>query len=120
MPPRVAIILLLLGAGCASQPAPRPVALDPSNPAAQEAPSPKLTPLVARSTAPAAPAAPEAPKKEAEPAHDHTGDDTKAKAKVTYVCPMHPEITSPEPGKCPKCGMKLVPKEPPAPSGERK
>jgi hypothetical protein len=25
---------------------------------------------------------------------------------------MHPEVTSDKPGKCPKCGMKLVPKEP--------
>src|SRR2546426_332407 len=26
-----------------------------------------------------------------------------------YTCPMHPEIRSPSPGTCPKCGMKLVP-----------
>lgn len=25
-----------------------------------------------------------------------------------YTCPMHPEIHSPKPGNCPKCGMKLV------------
>ncbi|HET9361509.1 MAG TPA: multicopper oxidase domain-containing protein [Vicinamibacterales bacterium] len=30
-------------------------------------------------------------------------------AAVEYVCPMHPEITSKQPGRCPKCGMKLVP-----------
>src|ERR687891_420395 len=24
-----------------------------------------------------------------------------------YVCPMHPEVVSDEPGKCPKCAMKL-------------
>lgn len=29
---------------------------------------------------------------------------------ITYVCPMHPEVTSDKPGKCPKCGMKLVKK----------
>ena len=28
-------------------------------------------------------------------------------AGVTYTCPMHPEVTSTEPGKCPKCGMNL-------------
>jgi FtsP/CotA-like multicopper oxidase with cupredoxin domain len=28
---------------------------------------------------------------------------------TTYVCPMHPEVVSEEPGKCPECGMKLVP-----------
>src|SRR3989344_5433545 len=26
----------------------------------------------------------------------------------TYICPMHPEVTSDNPGRCPKCGMKLV------------
>jgi hypothetical protein len=29
---------------------------------------------------------------------------------VRYTCPMHPEIVQGEPGSCPKCGMKLVPK----------
>jgi FtsP/CotA-like multicopper oxidase with cupredoxin domain len=29
----------------------------------------------------------------------------------TYACPMHPEVTSTEPGTCPKCGMKLVPSD---------
>lgn len=27
---------------------------------------------------------------------------------VTYTCPMHPEVTSCEPARCPKCGMKLL------------
>jgi FtsP/CotA-like multicopper oxidase with cupredoxin domain len=27
---------------------------------------------------------------------------------VTYACPMHPEVISDEPGRCPKCGMKLL------------
>jgi Cu(I)/Ag(I) efflux system membrane fusion protein len=30
---------------------------------------------------------------------------------ATYQCPMHPEVTSDEPGKCPICGMTLVPIE---------
>src|SRR5215207_8247236 len=29
----------------------------------------------------------------------------------SYVCPMHPEVTSSEPGTCPKCGMRLVPSD---------
>jgi FtsP/CotA-like multicopper oxidase with cupredoxin domain len=27
---------------------------------------------------------------------------------IVYACPMHPEIVSEEPGKCPQCGMKLL------------
>ena len=29
-------------------------------------------------------------------------------AAVAYTCPMHPEVISDTPGKCPKCGMKLL------------
>jgi len=29
----------------------------------------------------------------------------------TYACPMHPEVRSDRPGKCPKCGMDLAPHE---------
>ena len=29
---------------------------------------------------------------------------------MVYTCPMHPEVTSQKPGKCPKCGMDLVKK----------
>jgi P-type Cu2+ transporter len=44
--------------------------------------------------------------------HDHHPEPQKPKASVgigLYVCPMHPEILSPTPGQCPKCGMDLVP-----------
>ncbi len=37
-----------------------------------------------------------------------TGSVLKAPAAV-YTCTMHPDVTSDKPGKCPKCGMKLVP-----------
>ena len=35
--------------------------------------------------------------------------ESEAGSAVTYVCPMHPEVISDEPGKCPVCGMKLLP-----------
>lgn len=34
--------------------------------------------------------------------HTHTMVSKK------YTCPMHPEVVKSKPGKCPKCGMKLV------------
>ena len=37
-------------------------------------------------------------------AHATSHEETTA----IYVCPMHPEVTSVTPGKCPKCGMTLV------------
>jgi hypothetical protein len=37
-------------------------------------------------------------------------DKMKKMAPMDYSCPMHPEVTSNKPGKCPKCGMALVKK----------
>jgi len=34
--------------------------------------------------------------------HKHSASATK------YTCTMHPEVVQSKPGKCPKCGMKLV------------
>ena len=30
-------------------------------------------------------------------------------ARKLYLCPMHPEVRQPNSGKCPKCGMDLLP-----------
>jgi cobalt-zinc-cadmium efflux system outer membrane protein len=55
--------------------------------------------------------------------HDHATTTTKPEQKTTsepktdkeaqavYVCPMHPEVQSNKPGKCPKCGMTLEKKK---------
>ncbi len=30
---------------------------------------------------------------------------------LAYVCPMHPDVSADQPGRCPKCGMKLLARE---------
>jgi Cu+-exporting ATPase len=34
---------------------------------------------------------------------------TGSTAQTKYTCPMHPEVVSDKPGRCPKCGMDLEP-----------
>lgn len=83
------VVLLLVLAACS--PAPAPVASspeDPSNPRAAEG----IDPTLAVRTMPASAAA-------------------SGSAATAYQCPMHPEVTSDHPGRCPKCGMNLVPKK---------
>lgn len=44
------------------------------------------------------------------PIHAHASPATapaSSSAAVVYSCPMHPEVRSASPGKCPKCGMDL-------------
>ena len=46
----------------------------------------------------------------------HEGHNMPAKKEQTttkeiYTCPMHPEVQSDKPGKCPKCGMNLEKKK---------
>jgi hypothetical protein len=35
--------------------------------------------------------------------------DQKPDSGQLYVCPMHPEVRQSTPGKCPRCGMDLLP-----------
>ena len=39
--------------------------------------------------------------------------DFDAPEGAVYMCPMHPDVFSDEPGRCPECGMKLLPVEAP-------
>lgn len=52
-----------------------------------------------------------------------SGDVGSAKADVPeateYTCPMHPEIRQDSPGKCPICGMTLVPVQDSSPSAAK-
>ena len=38
-----------------------------------------------------------------------TTSPATSQAAAIYTCVMHPEVVSHQPGKCPVCGMKLVP-----------
>lgn len=55
---------------------------------------------------------PQTPGHEGRQRGDHSDhgahDENENEAAAAYVCPMHPEVTSATPGKCPKCGMDLV------------
>ena len=137
-------VLLLLAvplavAGCAASPPPNPAAslTHPANPDAAEAPLPPPSQVLTA-----------APPSESVPPADnsatpmgHTGHDMGAmggmghdmagmthtmptsqpatsQPAALYTCVMHPEVVSNRPGKCPKCGMKLVPKKDVMPSGQ--
>jgi Cu2+-exporting ATPase len=46
--------------------------------------------------------------------HDHHAHMEHPKKQTTgtiYTCPMHPEVRKSEPGKCPGCGMDLIPEK---------
>src|SRR5918912_190813 len=37
-----------------------------------------------------------------------TASGTAQEPQIPFVCPMDPDVRSPVPAKCPRCGMKLV------------
>jgi|GEM_PF-1569545 len=45
--------------------------------------------------------------------HEANATEPASQPAEVYTCPMHPEVQSDKPGKCPKCGMKLKKRESP-------
>jgi hypothetical protein len=113
---------LLFAIGCAKT---IPMVLGPDHPASHDAPVASVQPPSTTLALPAPTTVPVASPEQ--PSHDHahhaggTGHDMNSmpvpttqggqQQAATYTCPMHPEVVSDKPGKCPKCGMKLVKKE---------
>ena len=104
----------------ACSPGPMPVSQsprDPSNPAAPEGMVPPISSGTSSSHAPSesSPADGHAhhhhDQSGSAPATQPTGAGDAGTSSVVYTCPMHPEVTSTEPGRCPKCGMNLVPRK---------
>lgn len=113
----VAAALLLL-AGCAAAPQ-SPVTDHPANPNASEAPTLQPSQVLAldHATRPVTQPAETMPTMQ----HDMNNMNSSmpgmkmppttapaASQAAVYTCPMHPEVLSDKPGKCPKCGMKLM------------
>jgi Heavy metal binding domain len=121
--PRIAklalVLAVMLPLGACSSP-PMEVLLTrahPANPRAAESPlPPPFTPLTSATAASRTPAAPPAPVAPAPPAGDApppapapSAPAPPAAPATMFTCPMHPEVRSPTAGRCPKCGMNLVP-----------
>lgn len=100
---RISIILVaFILAGCAVRTFEVP-ANHPASPAASEAPvQPESTTLKVESLNQAPPTEDGAPF--AGDTHQQRG---QAAAVAPYQCPMHPDVQSDKPGRCPKCGMNL-------------
>ena len=122
--PLAAAMSLLLLTGCASViNESLPTGNHPANAAATESPMPTPSNTLAMA-APSVSTGPAAIETAA--GGDHGADTMRGMSSTTkpatvpaaYVCPMHPQVTSNEPGKCPICSMKLkaTGKPPAAPS----
>lgn len=104
------LALLLLSLGCASRSLPE--SHPPDSPVSPDGPEPERASVTrALDEDPPLPGEPSAGWAGLEPPAEAATVPDEAAASAAYVCPMHPEVTSDHPGRCPKCGMNLEPRK---------
>ena len=98
----ISIVLVLLVAGCAARQFDVPVS-HPANPAAGEAPAPPVSATLNSDSANEV-----RPEEDEAPIAGHAHHTLGQPAAVApYRCPMHADVRSDKPGRCPRCGMQL-------------
>jgi hypothetical protein len=108
----IACLAGVLECGCAATPPVTDTPDDhPASPAAAESPLPSPSRTLETASAP----------QTSSDAEEKAAPAAPASSTAVYTCPMHKEVVSDQPGRCPKCGMKLVAKPtttPPPPPGD--
>jgi hypothetical protein len=105
-------LFVLLLVGCAASVTDPAQSSDhPANPAASEAAVPEPSQTLAVTQAPTTAPSDHSMQHMPGMQHGNTHDMPATQAAAKYTCPMHPDVISDQPGKCPKCGMTLAPKK---------
>jgi hypothetical protein len=91
--------LSVILSGCAVSTMPPLTRTHPASPEAAEAPVPPPSTTLGQAVGGPRPTT----------ALPRQGSDEHGGLATVYTCPMHPEVRQSKPGRCPKCGMTLVP-----------
>lgn len=97
----------------------RPARTSPLSSEAAEAPPPPVATSLTQDPLAQEPASTGADGHAGDHGHDHAatpaepvpqGAPDGGSSATEYVCPMHPDVHQSGPGRCPRCGMNLVPR----------
>lgn len=105
-------LLALLVGGCSSASTSAPLSTDhPGSPSADAGVMSTPSETLNASDVPPPPNSDAQPSMRAgHPGMGKVSAEAPTAAEDQYTCPMHADVTSDKPGKCPKCGMALVKK----------